>query len=185
MPCLPCVFIFAKLHFCCNLLHRVLLIADILLWNKALPFFFQKSYTVSSSDHRECDLRWWYAETPSSSGRRLLQCGMKVLPLAVSTCCSLAASNLEFTRDRPGPLAFTPEPCCLRYLYSVQYPVEIWSYSWSFKKTKPAKVLWRICERNLHPRRVHYLCSIWEKFLASRKWEWKKHLFNPKWDILH
>ena len=130
--------------------HRVLLMVDILLWNKALPILknpthFLLTACVCSSDQRECDLGWWYAEAPSSPGRRLLQCGMKVLPSAVSTCCSLAASNLQFTRDRPGPLALMPEPHCLRYLYSVQYPAEIWNYSWSFKKIKCVKVLWSIC----------------------------------------
>lgn len=97
-----------------------------------LYFLFLKSQAVAfegdvcSSDQRECDLRWWYAEAPSMSGRRLLHCGMKVFPSAVSTCCYIAASNLEFTRDRPGPLALTPKPHSFRYLNPVQQSTGIW-----------------------------------------------------------
>lgn len=109
---------------------------------------------------RGCNSGWWYAAAPSSPGRRLLQCGMKVLPLAVSMCRCLAASNVEPTRDRIAPVALTPQPpSCLRYSDALQkirlkcgeFPLKPFLLKFYKVKKRFAECIcsWRVCYRSV------------------------------------
>lgn len=97
---------------------------------------------------------------------------MKVLPSAVSTCCCMAASNLEFRGDTTSPLALMLDSQYLRYLYSVQYPVKYGEahkiHSWGF--SEDCKGFVRKCESVICvlSKRVHSESKITALFISGR-----------------